>query len=49
MKHTVSIEIARPRERVAQLPAGPALVPQWLRIATSNVDYRTVVGSFATG
>ena len=31
MKYTVSIEIAQPRERVAQLLADPAHVPKWLR------------------
>ncbi|WP_026208519.1 SRPBCC family protein [Catelliglobosispora koreensis] len=31
MKYTVSIEIALPRERVAQLLADPARMPKWLR------------------
>ncbi|MEV4416825.1 SRPBCC family protein [Catellatospora sp. NPDC049609] len=31
MKYTVSIEIALPRERVAQLLADPAQLPKWLR------------------
>ncbi|GAA1622131.1 SRPBCC family protein [Catellatospora bangladeshensis] len=31
MKYTVSIEIALPRERVAQLLADPAHLPMWLR------------------
>lgn len=31
MKYTVSIEIAQPRERVAQLLADPAHMPKWLR------------------
>lgn len=31
MKYTVSIEIARPREEVAQLLADPAHIPKWLR------------------
>lgn len=31
MKYTVSIEIARPREEVAQLLADPAHLPKWLR------------------
>ncbi len=31
MKYTVSIEIALPRERVAQLLADPELLPKWLR------------------
>ena len=31
MKYTVSIEIALPRERVAQLLADPAHTPKWLR------------------
>jgi hypothetical protein len=31
VKYTVSIEIALPRERVAQLLADPAHVPKWLR------------------
>jgi len=31
MKYTVSIEIAQPRERVAQLLADPAQLPKWLR------------------
>ncbi len=31
MKYTVSIEIALPRERVAQLLADPAHMPKWLR------------------
>ncbi|GAA1371142.1 SRPBCC family protein [Catellatospora chokoriensis] len=31
MKYTVSIEIALPREQVAQLLADPAQLPKWLR------------------
>ncbi|GIE28569.1 hypothetical protein Ait01nite_016140 [Actinoplanes italicus] len=31
MKYTVSLEIAQPRERVAQLLADPAHLPFWLR------------------
>ncbi len=31
MKYTVSIEIARPPEEVAQLLADPAHIPKWLR------------------
>ena len=31
MKYTVSIEIALPRQRVAQLLADPAHLPKWLR------------------
>lgn len=31
MKYTVSIEIALPREKVAQLLADPAHMPKWLR------------------
>lgn len=31
MKHTVSIEIALPRENVVQLLADPAHLPKWLR------------------
>ena len=31
MKYTVSIEIAQPRERVAQLLADPVHLPKWLR------------------
>ena len=31
MKYTVSIEIALPRERVAQLLADSAHLPKWLR------------------
>lgn len=31
MKYTVSIEIALPREKVAQLLADPAHLPKWLR------------------
>jgi hypothetical protein len=31
MNYTVSIEIAMPREEVAQLLADPALLPKWLR------------------
>ena len=31
MKHTNSIEIALPREKVAQLLADPAHIPKWLR------------------
>ena len=31
MKYTVSIEIALPREQVAQLLADPAHIPKWLR------------------
>src|ERR671921_47432 len=32
MKYTVSIEIALPRERVAQLLADSAHLPKWLRV-----------------
>ncbi|GGM87880.1 hypothetical protein GCM10011609_25770 [Lentzea pudingi] len=31
MKYTVSLEIAQPRERVAQLLADPEQMPKWLR------------------
>ena len=31
MKYTVSIELALPREKVAQLLADPAHLPKWLR------------------
>jgi Polyketide cyclase / dehydrase and lipid transport len=31
MKYTVSIEIAKPREEVAQLLADPVHIPKWLR------------------
>lgn len=31
MKYTVSIEIAKPLEEVAQLLADPAHIPKWLR------------------
>jgi hypothetical protein len=31
MKYTLSIEIAKPREEVAQLLADPANIPKWLR------------------
>jgi hypothetical protein len=31
MRYTVSIEIARPREEVAELLADPAQLPKWLR------------------
>ncbi|MEV6494104.1 SRPBCC family protein [Actinoplanes sp. NPDC051633] len=31
MKYTVSLEIAQPREKVAQLLADPAHLPKWLR------------------
>jgi hypothetical protein len=31
MKYTVSVEIALPRERVAQLLADPSQMPKWLR------------------
>lgn len=31
MKYTVSMEIALPRERVAQLLADPEHLPKWLR------------------
>ena len=31
MKYTVSIEIALPREKVAQMLADPELMPKWLR------------------
>lgn len=31
MKYTVSIEIAKPLQEVAQLLADPALIPKWLR------------------
>lgn len=36
MKYTVSTEIALPREKVAQLLADPALLPQWLRGLVSH-------------
>ncbi len=32
MKYTVSIEIALPWERVAQLLADPEHMPKWLRV-----------------
>ena len=31
MKYTISIEIARPRDEVAQLLADPAHIPKWIR------------------
>ena len=44
MKYTVSIEIAMPREEVAQLLADPAHLPKWLRGLVLHEPLRGVHG-----
>lgn len=48
VKYTESIEIALPRERVAQLLADPALLPQWLRGLVVHEPVRGVHGEVGT-
>jgi hypothetical protein len=48
MKYTVSIEIALPRERVAQLLADPAHLPQWLRGLVLHAPLSGVHGQVGT-
>lgn len=48
MKFTVSIEIALPRERVAQLLADPAHLPNWLRGLVLHEPLNGVHGQVGT-
>ncbi|UGT59561.1 SRPBCC family protein [Nocardia asteroides] len=48
MKYTNSIEIALPRERVAQLLADPAHIPKWLRGVVLHEPVRGVHGELGT-
>lgn len=48
MKYTVSIEIAMPRERVAQLLADPAHLPKWLRGLVVHEPLSGVHGQLGT-
>jgi hypothetical protein len=48
MKYTNSIEIALPRERVAQLLADPAHLPQWLRGLVLHEPVEGVHGQLGT-
>jgi hypothetical protein len=48
MKYTVSIEIARPREEVAQLLADPAHLAKWLRGVVLHEPLRGVHGHVGT-
>ncbi|WP_144122987.1 SRPBCC family protein [Catellatospora sichuanensis] len=48
MKYTVSIEIALPRERAAQLLADPAHLPMWLRGMVLHEPLNGVHGQLGT-
>lgn len=48
MKYTVSIEIALPREKVAQLLADPAHIPKWLRGVVLHEPLSGVHGQVGT-
>ncbi|MFI7285205.1 SRPBCC family protein [Streptomyces anulatus] len=48
MKYTVSIEIARPRERTVQLLADPANMPKWLRGLVVHEPLNGVHGQVGT-
>lgn len=48
MKYTVSIEIALPRERAAQLLADPAHLPKWLRGLVLHEPLRGAHGQVGT-
>jgi carbon monoxide dehydrogenase subunit G len=48
MKYTVSIEIALPRERVAQLLADPEHIPKWLRGVVLHEPLNGVHGQVGT-
>ena len=48
MKYTVSMEIALPRERVAQLLADPAHLPKWLRGLVLHEPFHGVHGQVGT-
>ena len=48
MKYTVSIEIAMPREEVAQLLADPAHLPKWLRGLVLHKPLSGVHGQLGT-
>jgi len=48
MKYTVSIEIARPREEVAQLLANPTHLPKWLRGLVLHEPLHGVHGQVGT-
>ncbi|MBE1468872.1 hypothetical protein [Kibdelosporangium phytohabitans] len=48
VKYTVSIEIALPREKVAQLLADPAHLPMWLRGVVLHEPLSGVHGQVGT-
>ncbi|WP_067653992.1 SRPBCC family protein [Nocardia harenae] len=48
MRYTTSIEIALPRQRVAQLLADPANIPKWLRGVVSHEPIRGEHGQLGT-
>ncbi|MFC8531978.1 SRPBCC family protein [Nocardia sp. NPDC057227] len=48
MKYTNSIEIALPRERVAQLLADPVHIPKWLRGVVRHEPVKGVHGELGT-
>lgn len=48
MKYTISIEIAMPREEVAQLLADPAQIPKWLRGVVLHEPLSGVHGQVGT-
>jgi hypothetical protein len=48
MKYTVSMEIALPREKVAQLLADPAQLPKWLRGLVSHGPLSGIHGQVGT-
>jgi hypothetical protein len=48
MKYTISIEIALPREEVAQLLAAPAHLPKWLRGMVQHEPLSGVHGQVGT-
>jgi hypothetical protein len=48
MKYTNSIEIALPRERVAQLLADPAHLPKWLRGLVLHEPVNGIQGQLGT-
>jgi hypothetical protein len=48
MKYTVSIEIAMPREQVAQLLADPAQIPKWIRGIVVHEPLNGVHGQVGT-
>jgi uncharacterized membrane protein len=48
MKYTVSIEIARPLEQVAQMLSDPAQMPSWLRGLVTHEPLKGVHGQVGT-